>query len=147
MATKNSNAINRFRSGLNCSQAVLTAFSDDLNIGEDLALCISSGFGSGMGRLQETCGAVTGAFMVLGIHNGKKYQENKDRKEFTYAMIQNFSKKFKLINGSTCCRSLLNCDLNTEEGQKFAVENNLFEKLCEKYVSDSIKLTNELITD
>jgi C_GCAxxG_C_C family probable redox protein len=74
MATKNSNAINRFRSGLNCSQAVLTAFSDDLSFDDDLALCISCGFGSGMGRLQETCGAVTGAFMVMGMHNGKKYQ-------------------------------------------------------------------------
>jgi C_GCAxxG_C_C family probable redox protein len=147
MATKNSNAINRFRSGLNCSQAVLTAFSDDLSFDDDLALCISCGFGSGMGRLQETCGAVTGAFMVMGMHNGKKYQENKDRKEFTYTMIQDFNKKFKLLNGSTNCRSLLNCDLNTEEGQEFARENNLFEKHCEKYVSDSIILVDELIAE
>jgi C_GCAxxG_C_C family probable redox protein len=145
MTTKNSKSINRFRSGLNCSQAVLTVFSHDLNIDDDLALCISCGFGSGMGRLQETCGAVTGAYMVFGMHNGKIYKENKDRKEVTYSMIQDFSKKFRQINGSTNCRSLLNCDLNTEEGQRFARENNLFENLCEKYVADSIKLVDELI--
>jgi C_GCAxxG_C_C family probable redox protein len=138
-------AIQTFRSGLNCSQAVLATFSDELNFNKASALNISSGFGGGMGRLQETCGAVTGSYMVLGIYNGNKYTDNRDKKEATYSMIQSFSEKFKSMNGTTDCRSLIKCDLRTEEGQLFAKENNQYERVCEKCISDSIRIIEELI--
>jgi len=140
-------AITTFRSGLNCSQAVLTAYSDELNFDNNLALSVSCGFGGGMGRLQETCGAVTGSYMVLGIYVCKKITENKDRKEETYSMIQKFSEKFKQINGTTDCKSLLKCDLKTEEGQRYAKENNLFEIICEKCIKDSLRIVDELIEE
>lgn len=143
--TKEEKAIRKFRAGLNCAQAVLTSYSDVLGFDDALALNISSGFGGGMGRLQETCGAVTGSYMVLGINNGKKYSENVQKKEVTYKMIQRFSEKFKTINGSTDCRSLLKCDLRTEEGHRFAVENNLFGTTCEKCISDSIRIIDEIL--
>lgn len=74
-------AILSFKSGLNCAQAVLTAYSEEMNFDKKLALSISCGFGGGMGRLQETCGAVTGSYMVLGVYNCKKVTDNQDRKE------------------------------------------------------------------
>jgi C_GCAxxG_C_C family probable redox protein len=138
-------AISSFRSGLNCAQAVMTAYSDHLSFDNSLALSVSCGFGAGMGRLQETCGAVTGSYMVLGIYNSGKFADNKDRKEETYSMVQKFSEKFISINGTTNCKSLLKCDLRTEEGQRFAKENNLFGTLCEKCISDSINIVDELI--
>jgi C_GCAxxG_C_C family probable redox protein len=137
-------AIRSFRSGLNCAQAVLTAYSDDLSFDNNLALGIACGFGGGMGRLQETCGAVTGSFMVLGIINSKKYTNNNERKEGTYSMVQKFSEKFKTIHGSTDCKSLLNCNLKTEEGHRYAKENNLFGTICEKCISDSIRIVEEI---
>jgi C_GCAxxG_C_C family probable redox protein len=145
MRSKEDKALISFKSGLNCAQAVLTGFSDSLSFDNNLALNISCGFGGGMGRLQETCGAVTGSFMVLGIYNGKKFADNNDKKEATYAMIQNFSKQFKLIHGATDCRSLIKCDLRTEKGHHFAIENNLFEVICEKCISDSIRILEESI--
>jgi len=141
----NEKAIASFKSGLNCAQAVLTAYSDDLNFDNHLALSISCGFGGGMGRLQETCGAVTGSFMVLGIYNCKKFSDNKERKEATYSMIQEFSKIFIQINGTTDCLSLLKCDLKTEEGNRYAKDNNLFGTVCEKCISDSVSIINKLI--
>jgi len=83
MEIKENKAISSFRTGLNCAQAVLTAYSDDLNYDNNLALNISCGFGGGMGRLQETCGAVTGSFMVLSIYNSNRYIDNKEKKEET----------------------------------------------------------------
>jgi len=145
MKTKEEKTIAAFRSGLNCAQAVLNNYSDTLSFDNDFALNITSGFGGGMGRLQETCGAVTGAYMVLGIYNGRKYTDNHDKKAVTYSMIQNFSDRFISLNGSTNCRSLLKCDLRTEEGIQFARENNLFEKVCEKCIADSIKIIDGLI--
>jgi C_GCAxxG_C_C family probable redox protein len=145
METRAEKAIRTFRSGLNCAQAVLTTYSEHLEFDNSLALNLSCGFGGGMGRLQETCGAVTGAFMVLGIFNGKRYTDNASKKEVTYSMIQNLSEKFKSIHGATDCKSLLKCDLKTEQGQLFAKENNLFETVCEKCISDSIGIIEELI--
>jgi C_GCAxxG_C_C family probable redox protein len=138
-------AIETFRSGLNCSQAVLTAYSERLDFDNDLALSISCGFGGGMGRLQETCGAVTGSFMVLGIHTCKRYRDNKTRKEESYKLVQEFSRQFKQLNGTTDCIDLLKCDLKTEEGNRIAKEKNLFGTVCEKCISDSIGIIEELI--
>lgn len=138
-------AISSFKSGLNCAQAMVTAYSDELNLDEDLALSVACGFGGGMGRMQQTCGAVTGSFMVLGIQICKKFSDNKDRKEHTYALVQKFSEKFKAINGSTDCISLLKCEIKTDEGHRFAKEKNLFETVCEKCIADSIGIIEELI--
>jgi C_GCAxxG_C_C family probable redox protein len=145
MKSKKDKAITSFRSGLNCAQAVLTAYSDSLGFDNNLALNLSCGFGGGMGRLQETCGAVSGSYMVLGIYNGKIFADNADKKEATYSMIQKFSEKFKSINGVTDCKSLIKCDLRTEQGHLFAKENNLFETVCEKCILDSIRIADELI--
>jgi C_GCAxxG_C_C family probable redox protein len=138
-------AISSFKSGLNCAQAVVTAYADELDYDNNLSLSVACGFGGGMGRLQETCGAVTGSFMVLGVYNCKKFTDNKDRKEATYLMVQKFSEKFKQINGATDCRSLLNCEIKSDEGHRIAKENHLFETVCEKCISDSLKIIDELI--
>ena len=140
-------AIESFRSGLNCSQAVVTAYSDELNIDNNLALSVSCAFGGGMGRLQETCGAVTGSYMVLGIHTCNRITENNDRKEVSYAMVQKFAEKFRELNGSTDCIDLLKCDLKSEEGRRYAKENNMFETVCEKCITDSINIISELLED
>jgi C_GCAxxG_C_C family probable redox protein len=134
-----------FRSGKNCAQAVLTAFSEELEFDNDFALALSSGFGGGMGRLQETCGAATGAFMVLGIYNSRKYADNNERKEHTYAMIQEFNKQFVAIHKTSNCRLLLGIDLKTDEGQQMMRDKNLSELVCEKCVSDSVKILEEFI--
>jgi C_GCAxxG_C_C family probable redox protein len=144
MKTKVEQAIHSFSADLNCAQSVMTAYAEELKIDPEMALSVSCGFGGGMGRLQETCGAVTGAFMVLGINNCKRYKDNKDNKEKTYEMIQEFSDKFKSLHGTMNCRSLLNCDLRTEEGQRYLKEHKLHETICEKCVSDSIKIIEEL---
>lgn len=145
MKAEEEKALISFRSGLNCAQAVLDGYSELLDFDKGFALNISSGFGGGMGRLQETCGAVTGSYMVLGIYNGKRYSGNAEKKEVTYKMIQEFSEKFKSLNGTTNCKSLLKCDLRTEEGHRYAVENNLFGTTCEKCITDSIRILDKFI--
>jgi C_GCAxxG_C_C family probable redox protein len=140
-------AIETFRAGLNCAQAVLTAYSENLGFDINLALRISCGFGAGMGRIQETCGAVTGSFMVLGIYNCSKIEGNQERKEATYAMVQKFNKSFKKIHKTTDCLALLNVDLKTVQGHDYAIKNNLFGTVCEKCIKDSVKIVNQLIAE
>ncbi len=147
MKSNEEKAIQSFRAGLNCAQSVVTAYSNDLGFDNDLAERISCGFGGGMGRLQETCGAATGAFMVLGIHYCKQYADNKDRKEATYSAIQKFADKFKALHGTLNCKSLLNCDLRTEEGHRYLKDNKLSETVCEKCIADAIRIVAELTSE
>jgi C_GCAxxG_C_C family probable redox protein len=133
-------AIENFRSGLNCAQSVLAAFSDKYNVDKSTAVMISCGFGAGMGRLQETCGAVTGAYMVFGLDVCSKVTDNKNRKEKTYKMIRDFDHQFKQLYGTTSCSDLLKIDLKTPEGQHLFHEKRLNEEVCEKCISDAVLL-------
>jgi C_GCAxxG_C_C family probable redox protein len=145
MTTKQESAIEAFRSEYNCAQVTLMAFANEVGLDLETAKRVSAGFGAGMGRLQETCGTVTGAFMVFGLFNSKYIQDNDERKTVTYEMIQEFSEKFKSIHGSITCKNLLNINLNTEEGMEEAREKDLFVNVCEKCILTSINLIEEQI--
>jgi C_GCAxxG_C_C family probable redox protein len=145
MMTLIEKAISNFRDGLNCAQAVLSAYAPELKMDDHTALSVSCGFGGGMGRLQETCGAATGSFMVMGIYNSDRYSENKDRKDKTYAMVREFSKRFMERHGTLKCSELMNCDLNTAEGQQYLKDHNLHETVCEKCIADSIRIIGEIM--
>jgi C_GCAxxG_C_C family probable redox protein len=133
------------KSGYNCAQSVVAAFEEELDIDKNLALHMSVGFGGGMGRMQEKCGAVTGAFMVLGVFNGRRYQDNVTLKNETYAMIQQFDRKFTSVHQSTNCMDLLKWDIKTAEGFQSAKDNGLFESVCDKCIADAIQIVEELI--
>ena len=98
-------AVNKFKEGYCCSQSVLFSFCDNLGFDEDLALKIANGFGAGMGRRQEVCGAVSGAIMVLGLVYGRGINDEKDKHEFTYSKVQEFTGRFEEKYGSVICNS------------------------------------------
>ncbi len=100
-------AMANFKEGYNCSQAVLLAFADRINMDKSTALKLSSSFGGGMGRLREVCGAVSGMFMVAGLLYG--YDEPRDLQGKTehYARIQELAEEFRIRNGSIVCKELL----------------------------------------
>lgn len=135
----------QFSTGFNCSQLIVKNFAEKLNYDENLASGIALGFGGGMGRLQETCGAVTGAFMVLGIYNDKMQIMQNDKKTAAYEMVRQFNNKFLELHKSTKCSELLGVDMKTLEGQQVMKEKNLSVNVCEKCVKDSIRILNEMI--
>jgi C_GCAxxG_C_C family probable redox protein len=145
MSILSEKAVQNFKGGLNCAQAVVTAYAETLKIDHQLALSISCAFGGGMGRLQETCGAVTGSYMVLGANICRQYSDNKERKEITYALVQEFSKRFKEKHGSTDCIDLLGADLNTAEGQQVVRDKDLHRVVCDSCIVDAVNIVNELL--
>ncbi len=78
-------ALERFTGGYNCAQSVTSAFCDELSIAKDLALKAACGFGAGMGRKGEVCGAVTGGIMVIGALYGKGETGGHSALETTYS--------------------------------------------------------------
>lgn len=101
------NAIELFKDGCNCSQAVFLAFEDKYGIDRKTALMLSSSFGGGMGRLREVCGCVSGMFMVAGVLYGYDNVKDYDAKKIHYERIQFLAKEFETRNGSIVCRQLL----------------------------------------
>lgn len=134
-----------FNEGFNCCQSVIAVFAEKQGLKTETALKLASGFGGGMGKSGETCGAVTGAYMVLGLKYGGKKAEDTEAKKRTYALVREFSTKFRSVNGSLLCRDLLGCDIGTEEGRRRAREKNLFSTLCPKIVMDSVGILEQLL--
>ena len=101
-------ALELFKSGYNCSQAVFAACADMYGIeDEQLALRLSASFGGGMGRMRLVCGAASGMFMLAGLHNGSATPHDNDGKMKNYAFVQQLAGEFKGKYGSLICAELL----------------------------------------
>ena len=105
--TKGEKARALFMEGANCAQAVLGAFASECGISEKQALVISSGFGGGVGRMREVCGAVSGMVLVLNMIYGSDDLSDKEAKDAHYARIQSAAALFNAECGSIVCRELL----------------------------------------
>lgn len=137
-------AVARFAEGLNCSQAVFAAFAQRLGLGEDTARKVASGFGGGMGRMGHTCGAVSGAFMALGLRYGPATADG-PAKDALYAKIRQFAERFAARHGALDCRDLLGFDLSNPEDAKRARELDLFKTRCPAFVRDAAAIVDEML--
>jgi C_GCAxxG_C_C family probable redox protein len=104
------NAVNKFNRGYACSQSILTEYCKLFDLDEETALKLSAGFAAGM-RNGKTCGAVTGAIMVLGLKFGNRHCDNADGRKNVYDAVAEYTKRFEQLHGSTDCRELLGCNV------------------------------------
>jgi C_GCAxxG_C_C family probable redox protein len=139
-------ALHYFKTGFNCAQSVLTPFSEQFGLAEDHCLKVACAFGAGMGRQQQTCGAVTGALMVLGLHFGKGKMDDNARKIHTYEKTQEFMKAFTEKHGSINCLELLEgLHMSNPEESKEIDARELYRLKCTRYVSDAVQIAAKLI--
>ncbi len=129
----------------NCAQSVLLPYLKNFNIPEGDGIKIASVFGAGMGRMQETCGAVTGAFIVLGLEYGFTNPKDQTQRDQLLEKTKEFVLKFKNEFGTISCRELLMCNFNTEEGMKKHKDENQRELICKKCVKYSAKTLEEML--
>jgi len=138
-------AVACFREGFNCAQALLSTYGPQFDLSFEIALKISAPFGAGMGRMGEVCGAVTGAFLVIGLKYGNTRAEDRETKEKVYRLVREFSDIFQARNGSIVCRELLGCDISTPEGLEFAREKKLSITVCPKFVRDAAEIVSKIL--
>lgn len=105
-----------FKDGCNCTQAVLLAFSDRTGLDAETAMRIASGFGGGMARMREVCGAVSGMFMAAGLILGDDGVPSHEHKRALYAQLQALAAQFRAENGSLLCRELLSGTRTSPDG-------------------------------
>ena len=136
-----------FKEGFSCSQAVLSACSERFGLDRETALRVAGAFGGGIARRGETCGAVTGAFMVIGLKHGKVKAEDNAAREKTYDLAKEFTVRFVERNKTIVCKELLGYDLSTPEGREAVKEKKLATTICPKFVQDAVEIVVEIVKE
>jgi len=107
MKNNSEEAKNNFLSGMNCAQAVLCAFCDRCGLDRETAMKLASGFGGGLARQREVCGAISGICMAADLIRGPGEGTDKAAKDEHYAFIRGLCDAFRAETGSIICRELL----------------------------------------
>lgn len=135
----------RFLEGFSCAQAVFSAFAEAEGMELETALKTASSFGAGMARMGDTCGALTGGMMVLGLKYGRTAADDTDAKEKNYRLVHEFVEEFDKRFGHSLCRDLLGFDPGSPEAsQKFKDDPEL-ERRCAGFVREASELLERII--
>ncbi len=140
-------AMGRFCNGCNCSQSVLSVYAGRYGLDEATALRIATGLGGGVGRMGGTCGALTGAALVLGLEFGPVRRGDQAAKDRTYAATGDLQRRFIERHGSHQCKDLLQRDLSTEAGYRDAHAAGVFKSRCPHYVETAVNLLGEILRE
>ena len=123
---------------------MFAGFGEQFGVDREMAFAIARAFGGGLG-MGNICGALSGAFMVLGF----KFRDESDEREArykTYDLVREFVKRFESRHGTIMCKALLDgVDLGTEIGRQEALDKELFKTVCPKYVRDAGEILNDLL--
>jgi C_GCAxxG_C_C family probable redox protein len=133
-----------FSQGFNCAQSLLTAYGTDLGLNRLEALKIGSAFGGGIGRMGQTCGAVTGALMVIGLKYGGTDPHPEKRKEM-YGAVEQFMEKFKARNKpqTLICSELIGFCMH-QKPELSQNERNVILERCTQFVQDAAEIIEEI---
>ena len=137
-----------FFKGYNCAQSVFCAFTDVTGYDIDTSARMASSFGGGLGRLRETCGAVSAAALILGIVKGYDDPADYEAKKQHYELVREFADKFKEKDKSIICRELLTeASLNPESGgaPEQRSEEYYQKRPCPNLVYDAALILDEMI--
>jgi C_GCAxxG_C_C family probable redox protein len=130
---------------VNCAQSVISVFAEQFGMDLDVALRVAMAFGGGMGRGGRTCGAVTGAYMVLGLSQNISPDNPRQTIVETYDLVNRFNERFIEKHGSLLCKELLGCDLSQPGGMEEARNKDSFANLCPNLVHDAVEIVEEII--
>ena len=133
-----------FCRGAACSQAIVSQYGPLVGLPVEQGMKLASGFAGGM-RLAQTCGAVTGAFMVLGLKYAGSDCDQREGRENVYNALRRFTVKFQERNHTVVCKDLLGCDISTPEGAQRATREGLFRSICPRLVQDAAEILDEML--
>ena len=135
-------AIELFKQGFNCSQAVFASCADLYGItDEQLALRLSASFGGGMGRMRLVCGAASGMFMLAGLQNGSCTPHDNEGKMANYALVQDLAGQFKSKYGSLICAELLGLAPRPEDPRPAERTQQYYEKRpCPEMIAEAVRI-------
>lgn len=132
MAGRVEAAVKRHDKGYNCCQAVACALAEEMGYDEQIIFQAGEGFGAGMGGMQCTCGAVSGAVMAAGMKNSNMNAE-KRTKGGTYLLAKKIASEFQEKNGSVVCKELK----GIETGKPL--------RSCQGCIEDAVRIAEKVL--
>ena len=146
--TRREAAMENFKKGYNCSQAIVLAFADMLPVDRTLLLRLASSFGGGMGRLRAVCGSVSGMFMIAGLLYGYDGPETGQIKAEHYAGIQELAKRFEEKHGTIICREMLGLSVRHDVPTPEARTAEYYKKRpCAEIIGDAAEILDQYIRE
>ena len=133
MSSRVENALENHGKGYNCCQAVACAYADLAGVDENLIFAAGEGFGAGMGGMQCTCGAVSGACMVAGLLKSSRTTAEPATKGGTYRITKEIAQAFKEKNGSVICKDLK------------GIETKKVLRSCDGCIEDAAKILEQVM--
>jgi C_GCAxxG_C_C family probable redox protein len=134
-----------FEEGYNCAQSMIYAYGKTFFEEESLPLKLASGFGGGIASTGQTCGAVTGSLMVLGLYFGYADASDQSQKEKVKAIAQEFMDAFEAREGALKCCDLLGADMNTREGKDYVRRHGVIDKICPQLIKDASEILEKIM--
>jgi C_GCAxxG_C_C family probable redox protein len=129
-----------------CSESVLLALAVAQGAKSPLIPRIATGFGAGVGRRGELCGALAGAVMGLGIKYGRDEggfpQEGKRPYWFASELLDRFDDE----HGKVRCFDLLGLDLTTEKGTDEYNRLGHWERTCRGFIREATGLAYDMLS-
>ncbi len=140
-------AVAMFNSGFACSQSILSIYGPSLGLDKNLALRLADPFGAGMRGLSETCGAVTAAFMIIGLKYGRIHAEDPVTKQRMVDRMKQFIQQFEHRHGALSCKALLGYDISVPEQYDIAEQLGLFQTQCPAYVRTAAEVLEQILIE
>lgn len=135
---------NLFMQGIDCSQVVTGQFAKQMQMNQDQARKVSACFGGGM-MCGETCGAVTGALMVIGMVYGHSREGDQEQKNVMAEKTNQFRKMFLEKYPSSMCREILGHDISKPGEMEKVMEKGLLFDLCPEVVENTIEILEKIL--
>ncbi len=133
-----------FMQGIDCSQVVAGAAAQRLHMEESLLRKMAACFGGGM-MCGETCGAVTGALMVIGLVYGHRENGDLAQKKKMQEKAAEFRRSFLEKYPSCICKEILGHDISKPEEMEKVLEKGLMFDLCPCVVKDTIEILENIL--
>lgn len=106
MKSRVEETIQKHKKGYNCAQAVACTYCDMVGVDEETMFRMTEALGLGMGGMEGTCGAVTGACVLAGMKQSSGNLDQPDSKAESYKLSREIVRQFEEQNRSVVCKTL-----------------------------------------
>ncbi|MEI7833603.1 MAG: C-GCAxxG-C-C family protein [bacterium] len=140
-------AVDLFDERYACGEAILMAYGPDYGLDRDLAQRLALPLAGGMGHLAKTCGAVTGAMLVLGLNTRATTPDEMELRVQTLGAVQQLVAEFTKLHGTLDCSALLGVDISTSEGYAEFAGSDLINTHCASFVKEVTEIIERIMAE
>jgi C_GCAxxG_C_C family probable redox protein len=130
--------------GLLCSEAVLLALSEYMEVESELIPRIATGFAAGVARTGNVCGALSGAIMGLGLRHGRDTPTTEPRRR-PYWYGRRIAEAFEEAYGSVTCPGVLGLDIDDPDDYRRYTEEDMWATKCRKIIKTATGLAYDFL--